>query len=304
MKVDISYVDVRGSRRIIILASWPAPHVNPYTLATIRTPAPTNYGDLDDTVTLYTVFESISDSMTRKVSAEIDGKLHYIKWDHVDGQAVISIIVSPSNANVNRAIQSICKHLSPASNYSAYASTIRGFGVSANKDAFNAAAHSLNPDSVDIVVIGKTNSIKSDAKAGYLSKAKTLAADGSKKPGDKGSRRDLEHHSPDFGAVIHLKSPPSYIVKSYLGAIFRNFEPLICGGALNFNQSIKVEKANDADKIKVFADRMVKQLGDEISCRMADSAAGHAAFPADGIVKISKASFSKNEIIKLITDTL
>lgn len=301
--VKISYVDVHGSRKVSVIASWSAPGANPYTLAEIGTPAPVNYGGLDETVTLYTVFMSMQASMLRKAQSDISGKINSIRWGCDGREAWLSMNVAPGNANVNAALQSIAKHICPLSNGAKYGATVRTFGVSADKDAFMAAAGTQHNaiESISFLVIGKTSSIKDEVRSKYQEKVNELVREqASGKPAEKGAKRSLDAMPTDFPVDIKLKNASGLLAKIYLSKIFREVEMDIFGHDLVSRVKINIDKAADSDKIKDFAEKLSKSLGDRVGPNLALYGAEHGFFGASELLSVAKESYNKGSIADIV----
>jgi hypothetical protein len=301
--MKINYVDVHGARKVSVVATWNAPGANPYTLDAINTPQPVNYGGLDETITLYTIFKSIEASVLRKAQSDISGKINSVKWGCDGKEAWITVNVAPGNANVNAALQSIAKYLCPLSNNAKYAQVVRTFGVSADKDAFMAAAvaqhHGVS--SVNFLVIGKVSSIKDDVRSKYDAKVKELISDiTSMRPDGRGAKRTLEAKKPEYNLDITLKSPQALLVPLYLSKIFREVEMDIHGNHLVSKVRINLEKAASDDKISNFAEKIVKALKDEVGCHLALYGAEHALLSVSDLVTVANARFTESSITSVI----
>ena len=311
MAPKVEYVEVPRTRAVTVMACWSAPGTDPNTLSQINTVKPMNFGGLDETVTLYTVFEAIDASVRRKVTADINGKVFSTAYGCGGGNAWISLNFAASNASVSLGIKSICNHLSAATNYTRYAGVISTFvdqetgkNIRPSKEAFMAAATAQwkGVEDVSLLVIGKTGGLKPEHRSKFAEKASEGARySKSRKPAESGEARKLPVASlPEAHASIKLKGAGSYLVYLYLRTVFREISPVIHGEVLTYYHKISLDKAADSAKIKDFADKVVKQLGDNVGEYLASRCAMDAVLEPSHVAATARGKYSKADIESII----
>jgi hypothetical protein len=310
--MKVTYIDVPKLSPVsaCVVASFPAPGANPNTLSEMKSDRALNYGGLDETAVLYCVFENIRDSVLHAVTADIDGKVLSIRWGCDGKNAWISIVVKATGASVGQAVLAVAKNMCSAS-YSAYAKAVSIFRksresdgrIGGDKDAFGAALGGLcaaAKNGLEFVVIGKVNNIKDDKRKDIESKAEELVKKACADCKASGSKRSLEHLTPDYRTDIKAQ----FLTYLYLDNMLTDQSKCMKGGRIISNHVLVTEKIKDKEKIEKFADKYVKAYGADLGVRVAFSAAKHAALAAGDIVSMAKSNMSKASIVSAISGDL